>query len=296
MTQQGWKLPEFEALVRRVLGAHFVPNDFSTYVQCGEQRYVNEDLNRMLALLNAAANVRHADSATDDSEIQNDAARYAIDGALALGAENKSPPPDESHWLSRYWQIGRRLEWLENVHHSLLLLGLEPKTRELVCRFAAALGQKLLAAQEKYGHSDGWADPRWMDSCRAQLVEHVAKGDPRDVAAYCAFLWHHGESTAVPGETVKECLTVDHDEISIEQLRTAAHALPPSAKQRALVVYREAIEGGSSPHHAVLRAAVALNYAGAFTAHPDARDAGRLDWIEQMHTLHGAAMGGSDPC
>lgn len=28
------------------------------------------------------------------------------------------------------------------------------------------------------------------------LAEHVAKGDPRDVAAYCAFAWHHGWSTA----------------------------------------------------------------------------------------------------
>jgi hypothetical protein len=29
-------------------------------------------------------------------------------------------------------------------------------------------------------------------------MRHVHKGDPRDVAAYCAFLWHHGETTNVP--------------------------------------------------------------------------------------------------
>jgi hypothetical protein len=69
---------------------------------------------------------------------------------------------------------------------------LHPRTADLVNRFAAALKEKLATAQEKYGYSDGWADPCWVDECRAKLIEHVHKGDPRDVAAYCAFLWHHG--------------------------------------------------------------------------------------------------------
>lgn len=75
---------------------------------------------------------------------------------------------------------------------------LHPRTRDLANRFSAAMAEKLLAAQRKYGYSDGWADPSWMDECRAKLLEHVAKGDPRDVANYCAFLWSHGESTAAP--------------------------------------------------------------------------------------------------
>jgi len=74
--------------------------------------------------------------------------------------------------------------------------GLHPNTVNLVARFATALAEKLAAAERKYGYSDGWADAGWMDECRQKLVEHIAKGDPRDVAAYCAFLWHHGESTA----------------------------------------------------------------------------------------------------
>lgn len=73
---------------------------------------------------------------------------------------------------------------------------LHPATTGLVLAFAGALAEKLEAAQRKYGYDDGWADPSWMDECRAQLQEHVAKGDPRDVAAYAAFLWYHGESTA----------------------------------------------------------------------------------------------------
>jgi len=75
---------------------------------------------------------------------------------------------------------------------------LHPATADLVRRFSEALAAKLAAAEKKYGYSDGWRSPDWMDECRAKLLEHVAKGDPRDVAAYCAFLWHRGEKTFVP--------------------------------------------------------------------------------------------------
>ncbi|HGO6126546.1 hypothetical protein QZM82_31840 [Burkholderia cepacia] len=72
---------------------------------------------------------------------------------------------------------------------------LHPRTVDLVRRFSTALATKLAQAEHKYGYADAWAAPDWMDECREQLLRHVAKGDPRDVAAYCAFLWHHGEST-----------------------------------------------------------------------------------------------------
>lgn len=82
---------------------------------------------------------------------------------------------------------------------------LDPHTADLVARFASALAEKLLAAQDKYGYSHGWINDDWMDECRAELVRHVAKGDPRDVAAYCAFLWHHDERTAAaPAVVVDE--------------------------------------------------------------------------------------------
>ncbi|WAS56239.1 hypothetical protein MK974_24375 [Burkholderia ambifaria] len=69
-------------------------------------------------------------------------------------------------------------------------------TAKLVRRFARALAHKLLSAQRKYGYSDNWMRDHWADECRAELMRHIHKGDPRDVAAYCAFLWHHNESTA----------------------------------------------------------------------------------------------------
>lgn len=76
--------------------------------------------------------------------------------------------------------------------------GLHPATADLVQRFSTALADKLRKAEQKYGYSDGWLSPDWQAECQRHLAEHVAKGDPRDVAAYAAFCWHHGWSTASP--------------------------------------------------------------------------------------------------
>lgn len=82
---------------------------------------------------------------------------------------------------------------------------LHPKTADLVSRFARALAEKLSAAEKKYGYSDGWSSPDWMDECRSNLIAHVYKGDPRDVAAYCAFLWHHGSHTDPRSPFCEKC-------------------------------------------------------------------------------------------
>lgn len=74
---------------------------------------------------------------------------------------------------------------------------LHPETEALVDRFAVAMKAKLLAAQNKYGYTDGWKRKDWMEECRDKLIEHVQKGDPCDVAAYAMFLWHHEERTAL---------------------------------------------------------------------------------------------------
>jgi len=66
---------------------------------------------------------------------------------------------------------------------------------DLVTRFSAALLEKLRAAEKKYGWNDGWSNPNWESECHRQLADHVRKGDPRDVAAYAAFCWHHGWRT-----------------------------------------------------------------------------------------------------
>jgi hypothetical protein len=74
---------------------------------------------------------------------------------------------------------------------------LHSDTVELVCNFTSAVADKLTAAQEKYEYSNGWKDPSWMEECRKELLSHVYKGDPLDVAAYCAFLWYHKEPTFI---------------------------------------------------------------------------------------------------
>jgi hypothetical protein len=59
--------------------------------------------------------------------------------------------------------------------------------------FAEAMKQKLLAARLK-GRS-GWQDCDPEDLSR-MLREHVEKGDPRDVANFCMFLWHLNQPIA----------------------------------------------------------------------------------------------------
>jgi len=105
--------------------------------------------------------------------------------------------PDK-HWvkldlsaLRIGYELGRSIQPAQAAQPSL-----HPATADLVRRFSVALAEKLAAAEQKYGYSDNWARPDWMDECRQHLLDHIAKGDARDVAAYCAFLWHHGERTA----------------------------------------------------------------------------------------------------
>lgn len=70
--------------------------------------------------------------------------------------------------------------------------GLNPETTDLVLRFASALADKLYKAEQKYSRSTDWMKDDWYDDCLQSLWEHIEKGDPRDVAAYCAFMWYHG--------------------------------------------------------------------------------------------------------
>lgn len=62
----------------------------------------------------------------------------------------------------------------------------------LVLRFSIALFRKLCASEKKYGWRGGWREIGWRPTLLHQIRTHVEKGDPRDVAAYCAFAWHHG--------------------------------------------------------------------------------------------------------
>lgn len=94
---------------------------------------------------------------------------------------------------------------------SIIPEGLTRCTAELVMDFAKALAEKLHRSEQKYGWSDGWKESDWQDKCLADFHRHISKGDPRDVAAYCAFMWHHEWPTrpapAVSLNPVSNCLS-----------------------------------------------------------------------------------------
>ena len=75
---------------------------------------------------------------------------------------------------------------------------LHSRTEELVNDFSRQLKIKLAKAQDKYGYTDNWRTATANangDGLRDELKEHFYKGDPLDVAAYCAFLWYLKEPT-----------------------------------------------------------------------------------------------------
>jgi len=75
--------------------------------------------------------------------------------------------------------------------------GLHPETRLLLNDFIVALANKLENAESKYGYGDNWLTDDWEHKCRSDLKHHLEKGDPLDVAAYCAFMWKRGWSTVL---------------------------------------------------------------------------------------------------
>ncbi|GAB2959162.1 hypothetical protein GCM10027048_28070 [Hymenobacter coalescens] len=101
-------------------------------------------------------------------------------------------------WLVKPWADSPYCEvWSNEKYQAIAGNASTDSIVHLVSCFGAALQTKLLAAREKYGyHADDWLQTDWEDECRQGLLNHIAKGDPRDVAAYCAFMWHHGWSTA----------------------------------------------------------------------------------------------------
>ena len=69
-------------------------------------------------------------------------------------------------------------------------------TVNLVWQFSSAMAKKLRKSELKYGYDNKWKDNDWADECRKQLQHHIDKGDPLDVANYCAFLWYMKETTS----------------------------------------------------------------------------------------------------
>lgn len=79
---------------------------------------------------------------------------------------------------------------------------LRPDSRELIESFSQALADKMVEAESKYDYTNDWKKSDWMPKCRADLLDHIFKGDPRDAAIYCAMLWFHNEPTFKRNEMV----------------------------------------------------------------------------------------------
>lgn len=118
----------------------------------------------------------------------------ALQFALVTGSEVQS---FLSAWTHGEWDVLDR-EWPEwKVFLDKFPKGVPDWPIDtLIDEFAEALKQKAFAAQEKYGyHPEGWKEDNWEHSCRRGMFHHIDKGDPRDVAIYLAFMWHHKWST-----------------------------------------------------------------------------------------------------
>ncbi|EOF4705853.1 hypothetical protein ACKWWX_004306 [Klebsiella oxytoca] len=123
---------------------------------------------------------------------------------LALAAMDSEPVA--WRWRSgpnAWWQLASRgdidgeVEPLYRHAQPALVIPseLHPDTQKLVTDFCTALADKLYKAQLKYGYDADWKQDGWPSQCKAHFHQHIAKGDPRDVAAYCAFMWYHGWKT-----------------------------------------------------------------------------------------------------
>ncbi|WP_250438694.1 hypothetical protein [Delftia tsuruhatensis] len=72
-------------------------------------------------------------------------------------------------------------------------------------RFALAMRAKLAAARAK--GRGGW-ETCAPEALNRMLHEHLEKGDPRDVANFCMFLWHTGHRTTMPAPAAPSPLSV----------------------------------------------------------------------------------------
>ncbi|GKI82243.1 hypothetical protein [Klebsiella variicola] len=156
----------------------------------------------------------------DARRCNDDEIAMAITLLAAMGSEPvaalKLPPKlsndrERAHELNTGVDIWNRcIDEVAKINGEMIIAGrvdgLHPSTMALVNDFATALAEKLHKAELKYGYSNAWINNGWMTECLAEFHRHIAKGDPRDVAAYCAFMWYHGWKTeaAQPAPVVPE--------------------------------------------------------------------------------------------
>lgn len=149
--------------------------------------------------------------------------RLSANGEECLYAIGEDPQIDKDVELSNQFhkafnpivviylldQLEAERQRADNAQTLLMPDGLHENTKALVIGFANAMAAKLYKAEQKYGWSDAWMQSDWQDKCLTDFNHHITKGDPLDVANYCAFMHYHGWSTALKGEQVPVAITDD---------------------------------------------------------------------------------------
>lgn len=117
--------------------------------------------------------------------------------------ELRGPEHPAGMHVSLYSRLDDGIELYTAPPEPVIPAELHPDTQKLVTDFCSALAEKLYKAQLKYGYDVDWKQDGWPSQCQAHFQQHIAKGDPRDVAAYCAFMWYHGWKTE-PAQVIQE--------------------------------------------------------------------------------------------
>lgn len=123
---------------------------------------------------------------TCGEEAEYEAAKRQINDALAAAWNRRAAPPPVPAAPSAAQPDALPLGYIP------IPQSLSPDTARMVCAFAAALAARLALSENKPRRGSYWQRTDWRDELVMQLQRHVHKGDPLDVAAYCAFAWHHG--------------------------------------------------------------------------------------------------------
>lgn len=95
------------------------------------------------------------------------------------------------------------------VLHVATPAGLHRDTQEMLRGFFEEMCEKARRAELKYGYMNGWRDTSWKHEFNRSILEHFEKGDPRDVAIFCAIGFSHGWPTYDPKGEIKISISYD---------------------------------------------------------------------------------------
>lgn len=149
----------------------------------------------------AAWNTRAAPPAMDREALQK-GLEFAV---LTLAFYGRDRGTDrEAKMLNDLEQLARELDPLMRQAIASLESRSGHPDDAAVDQFAIQMKAKMAASRAK--GRGGWDDPAQCsaDYLRTLLHEHVAKGDPVDVANFCMMLAHYGASTTLSADTIRQ--------------------------------------------------------------------------------------------